>query len=135
MRLAASQFSQVAGGGGPAGEGGGGGAGGGSGEGGGGGGSSGGGGDGGGGGQSPQLSGQARSTSSHAVVQKLVAARAAHCDVGISSLPRSRQSPSSVKRGHESSARGVVPAVGSGLGVGVGLGLPNSNPNLTLTLT
>ena len=51
-----------------------------------GGGSSGGGGD----GQRPQLSRQARSTSSHAVVQKLVAARARHRDVGISSLPRSR---------------------------------------------
>ena len=89
VRLAASQFAQVAGGGGPAGEGGGGGAGGRSGEGGGGGGSSGGGGDGGGGGQRPQLSGQARSTSSHAVEQKLVAARAAHWEPGICLPPRS----------------------------------------------
>ena len=114
VRFAASQFDHVAGGGGWAtwdgggaggglggggsgggggggsGEGGGGGGkGGGGGEGGGSGGSSGGGGGGGGGGQRPQLSGQARSTSSHAVVQKLVAARARHWEAGICLPPRS----------------------------------------------
>ena len=78
------------GGGGGSGEGGGGGGkGGGGGEGGGSGGSSGGGGGGGGGGQRPQLSGQARSTSSHAVVQKLVAASARHWEAGICLPPRS----------------------------------------------